>query len=215
MRKNVLWATGLLPLPLAGAAQTATEQPRFYLGAGVSVLTGWPFHTGGAYNPTGPALTAGMRLSPRLALQIGAAVAWNHSQYNSSFDPAIGSSLNSFYSSENKSTFYTVPVLLRYTFTSGAGPLRFDALGGLTLLHARGHGNATVVTNGQKTFDRDFDYTDTNVKLTLGPAVRYALSPALELTATPLVNVELHSGYNFSNRFSSNFLLGVNYKFGQ
>ena len=215
MRNTLLLAAGLLALSRLGAAQTTAEPPRFYVGVGASLLTAWPFHKSSDYHPVGPALTAGLQLSPRLALQVGASVGWESYQFGAAYEPANVSPGSSFYSSDGKETIYTVPVLLRYTFTAGAGPLHFDALGGGTLLHARGHQRVIVVTGGQKTYDHTDNYTDTAFRLTLGPAVRYALSPALELSATPLVNVALNSGYNFSNRFSSNFLLGVNYKFGQ
>ena len=216
MRNNLLLAAGLLALPRLGAAQTAAP-PRFYVGAGVSMLTAWPFHKSSDYHPVGPSLTAGLQLSPRLALQVGASVGWNRYQFNSSYGPASSSSGSFFYSSEGKSTSYAVPVLLRYTLTSGASPLHFDVLGGGTLLHARGHQHDVIVNDGQTTFDRAYNYTNTNANLTLGPAVRYALTPALELSATPLVNFVLNPGYSadFGDRLTSNFLLGVNYKFGQ
>ncbi len=209
MRNNLLLAAGLLALPRLGTAQTAAAPPRFYVGAGVSAFTAWPFRTGGS-SLTGPGLTAGMQLAPRLALQVSPAVAWK--RYRNTFD--FGSTSEGI-SYDDKVTLYSVPVLLRYTFTPGAGPLHFDVVGGATVQFSHLRGSFTRTQNSQVVEYRDYNSTRTNVRLTLGPAVRYALSPALELTATPLVNVDLRSGYRFSNRFFSNFLLGVNYKFGQ
>ena len=211
MRNNLLLAAGLLALPRLGAAQTTAESPRFYVGAGVSVFTAWPFHTGGS-SLTGPGLTAGMQLAPRLALQVSPAVAWK--RYRNTFD--LGSSTE-YFSYDDKVTLYSVPVLLRYTFTPGAGPLHFDVLGGATVQFSHLRGSFTRTQNSQIVDYKSYRNTRTNVNLTLGPAVRYSLSPALELTATPLVNFVLNPGYHldFGDRLTSNFLLGVNYKFGQ
>lgn len=56
MRK-ILFLSGLASFPLLSAAQTTSA--RFYVGAGVTVLSEKPFHNY-ASTEVGPALTAGM-----------------------------------------------------------------------------------------------------------------------------------------------------------
>ena len=210
MRNHLLLATGLLALPLLGAAQT-TAAPRFYAGAGGAVFTAWPFHPG-APSLVGPGLTGGVQLAPRLALQVSPAVAWERQR----FDYGGYQSNPVFFHTDNKLTAYNLPVLLRYTFTP-AGPFHFDGLGGATAQFFHHNDTYTETQNGQVTRHSTDTSTSTYTTLTLGPAVRYDLTPALELTATPLVNCVVNLGYitTFKNRLTSNFLLGATYKFGQ
>jgi hypothetical protein len=210
MLSHLLLTTGLLGtlLPLSSPAQTAPASSRFYVGVGVNLLSNLPFKDRGIVpRLIGPALTAGVQFTPRLAGQVGLSYHWEKDSYE-----YIGSSNPSFTAIQRVS-YVHVPVLLRYTLTTPAENLHVDILGGATLLHAAGH--LTFESNGP--IDpalRESRTSDTRVNLTLGPAVRAAISSHLDLTVNGLVSMRVDEVYNFSDRFFLNTSLGLNYKFG-
>lgn len=205
-------------LPLVGAAQTAPEASRFYVGAGASLLTDAPFRSYSSPSPIGPALTGGVQVSPRLALQVGAALCWQHETFGSTAylpidpnDPTVPP----VYTSEYRARRLTVPLLARYTCTPPAGRFHVDALAGITLLHLTGHSTVSTTYAGQT--DRyESDYAHTQSSVSLGPAVRYSLTTHLELAASAPVNAVIgDSYYRFSDRLFLNVLVGAHYTFGQ
>ncbi|MGI4735733.1 MAG: outer membrane beta-barrel protein [Janthinobacterium lividum] len=198
MRSPLLFITGLLGtlLPLASPAQTAPTSPRFYVGVGANLLANVPFNDR-ALVPVvprlfGASLTAGWLFTPRWALQVG----FSYHGKNTP-NPAGGPTLATKY--------FLVPALLRYTVTAPATPVQFDVLAGATLVHLK----------DWDTYSGPSYYTATRVNLTVGPAVRAALSSHLEVTAASLVSMIVGQNYyTFRNRLFLNTSLGLNYKFG-
>jgi hypothetical protein len=101
--------------------------------------------------------------------------------------------------------YFLVPALLRYTVTAPATPVQFDVLAGTTLVHLK----------DWETYSAPSSHTYNRVNLTVGPAVRAALSAHWELTAAGLVSMIVRKDYyTFSDRLFLNTSLGLNYKFG-
>jgi hypothetical protein len=220
MRLHPLFIASLLPL--ASQAQTV---PHFYVGAGTNLLAGanlltnTPLSSGVTSRLFGPSVTAGWQFIPSLALQASVTYQWKTENYASSYtytSPNGELLPTTFYSSEHKIKCLTIPVLLRYTFAPSAERLHFDALGGVTLTHATLH--STFLSSGPNSTEPDY-YTsnETRANLTLGPAVRYTISPNIELTANGLVSAILNAGHysQFSDRLFLNVLVGAHYTFGQ
>jgi hypothetical protein len=217
MNKHLLLVASLASLPLISAAQTASESPRFYVGLGASLLTDRGFRSTAYSNDPvfgGPALTFGAQLTPQLALQIGASYARRNT--TSSYVYPDYNGLTNSNTTDSRGHVYTLPVLLRYTFTTAPSRLHIDALGGLTVLHSTTHYSYTSVISGRPDYSYSDDYSSTKANVTLGPSIRYSLLPKLEVTAAPLVNMGLgDTYYKFRDRLFWNFLIGVNYSFGQ
>jgi hypothetical protein len=210
MRKTLL-LSGLASLPLFGAAQTTPT--RFYVGAGVSVLSDRPFHN---YSTTqvGPALTAGMQFTPRLALQVSGACRWSSSSgsYQTYY---TGTTPTATFIYETRTKLFTFPLLLRATLTEPAKPLRVDALFGPMWLHSTARSTSSITSQGQTFPNNSNSYSDNAFSLALGPALRYTLTPRLELALDALVNISLRDNYgSFDDRLFSNVLAGVHYNFG-
>jgi hypothetical protein len=208
MFSRTLATTSLLAgtLALTGHAQTAA---RYYVGAGATLATNAPFGTGRAPGLYGPALTAGLQLTPHVALQTGVSYQWKDDYFNSA-------NSNASYHSDYHYKYVRVPILLRYTFAPSAERFHFDALGGVTLLRSTVKGSYSVFPASAGD-SGDFKSSITTASLTLGPAVRYAVSPHLNVTADALVNVSLGEDYypSFSHRLFVNASVGVQYTFGQ
>jgi hypothetical protein len=208
---KILLFSGLASLPLLSAAQT--NPTRFYLGAGVTVLTNQPFHTYGS-TQVGPALTAGLQFTPRLALQLSGAYTWQNDK--GSYNTYYGGSTPGTLSYESRSKLFTFPLLLRATLTDPAKPLRVDALFGPMWLHGTARSTSSVTYQGQIVSNNTDSYSDNSFSLALGPALRYTLTPRLELAVDALVNLGLgDNGGSFSERLFSNVVAGVQYNFGE
>jgi hypothetical protein len=210
MRK-ILLLSGLASFPLLSVAQTAPT--RFYLGAGVTVLSDRPFRN---YSSTqvGPALTAGLQFTPRWALQLSGAYTWQNDRGSYDTYYSAGTPATLQYESRNK--LFTFPLLLRATLTDPARPLRVDALFGPTWLHGTARYTSSLTYLGQTVSNRADNYSDNSFSLALGPALRYTLTPRLELALDALVNIGLRdNGGTFSDRLFSNVLAGVHYNFGE
>jgi hypothetical protein len=208
MFSRTLATTSLLAgsIALTGHAQTA---PRYYVGAGATLSTNAPFGSGRASGLYGPALTAGLQLTPHVELQTGVSYQWKDESYS---DAGVGVSYHSDYHYK----YVLVPVLLRYTFAPAAERFHFDALGGVTLLRYTVKGSYSAFPSSAGS-SGDIKEASTKASLTLGPAVRYAVSPHLDVTANALVNVGLGQDYyySFTNRLFLNASVGVQYTFGQ
>jgi len=202
MLSHLLLTTGLLGtlLPLSSSAQVAPALSRFYVGVGGNLLSTLPFKDRGIVPSSfGPSLTLGLPFTPRWALQVGFSY---HGKRETIANP------NSVVEAIIRTKYFLVPALLRYTVTEPANPVQFDILGGATLVHAK----------AQTTFFPPSYYesnlSDTRFNLTLGPAVRAAISSHLDLTVNGLVSMRVDEVYTFSDRFFLNTSLGLNYKFG-
>ena len=202
-------------LPLACKAQNTLDAPRFYVGIGANMLSKVPFtNQGTATRLIGPAVMAGWQFTPRLAGQIGLSYHWKKDAYSYQTVDQTGYSISTY---TYRSNYFTVPVLLRYTVTNPAERFHFDILGGATITHARGSSLVEYYSStGTNLTPKESSYSDTQFNLTLGPAVRYALLPYLELTATGLVSAVMGENYyRFSDRLFLNTAVGVNYTFGK
>lgn len=203
MISHLLLTTGLLGtlLPFSSAAQTAPASSRFYLGVGANLLSNLPFKDRGIVPSSfGPSLTVGLPFTPRWALQVGFSY---HGKRETITNP------NSAVEATVRTQYFLVPALLRYTVTEPATPVQFDLLGGATLVYAKGRTTFSPPAYQESTL------SDTRFNLTLGPAVRAAISNHLEFTASSLVSMVIGENYyNFSDRLFLNTSLGLNYKFG-
>lgn len=213
MYKKLLYLA-LLGIPQLGFAQTTPASARFYVGAGANLLRDTPFRSGGT-TLVGPSLTAGMQFTPRLAVQISAAYQWQHDTFTYP-DFTYGSgSVASNVKADFYYKYFTVPVLLRYTFTEPTAPLHFDGLAGITLLHNTYKSTLSGPSGGYDYFPDNYRSSSTNASLTLGPAVRYSVTPNVELTASGLLSAVLGDDYyRFSDRLFLNVLVGAHYTFG-
>jgi hypothetical protein len=210
MRKFLL-LSGLASLPLLGAAQTTPT--RFYVGAGVTVLSSRPFRNYSS-TQTGPALTAGMQFTPRLALQLSGGYTWHNA--SSSYDTYYSGSSTATFNYESRGKQFTFPLLLRATLTTPAKPLRVDALFGPMWLYGTARTTSSVTYQGQTTQNTSDRYSDNAFSFALGPALRYTLTPRLELALDALVNIGLGEDRgDFDDRLFSNVLAGVHYNFGK
>ncbi len=211
MKANFFLLASFAGLPLLSAAQTTPASSKFYVGVGTSVLTDIVFRPS-AYSPTpalvGPSLTLGWQFTPRLGAQVGASYAWR----------TIGTGDPTFYSVyQVRYRVFTAPLLLRYSFRPTTSRFHVDAFGGVTLQRSVVSYDYRFAFSGTPYPDGIAGQsTSTRANLTLGPAVRYSLTPQLELAATPLVNMSLGENYStFRTRLFWNALVGVNYTFGQ
>lgn len=214
MFSRTLFTAGLLAgiLPLASHAQTA---PRFYVGAGANLFTETPSPLERtALRLYGPALTAGLQLSSHLALQTGVAYTWQNITRSQSYnDPNLIVPVVEQVDFHSK--YFTIPVLLRYTFAPAAERLHVDALAGVTLAHRR-YRNSASSTYSAAPYSYAYHGSLTRASVTLGPAVRYTLVPNVELTANALVSAIVgDTYYRFSDRLFLNVLVGAQYSFGQ
>ena len=211
MSKKTLLLVSLAGLPLASVAQTAPASSHFYIGAGVNLLTNVPFGSVGVPRLVGPSLTAGVSLSPRVAVQASAAYHWQSHSNGSSYNSG-GIIYYDDYSTSYK--YFTVPVLLRYTFTPNPERFRFDGLVGVTVLYSRYHYTSTSTYSGTP-YSSESTSGSTRANITLGPAVRYAAGSNVELTANGLVSAIVGDSYrSFSDRLFLNVLVGAQYSFG-
>lgn len=213
MRSPTL-AAGLLlatSIPLVGHAQATS--PRFYAGIGANLLSDTPFNPTGVARLLGPALTAGLQLTPHLAVQAGVSYHWKNDTYSETFYYAAPGNVTT-YTSTHRSRYFFIPALLRYTFGSAAARFHLDALGGVTLL-------ATTRRDSYETWPATtsppsvYQRSGFDASLTLGPAVRYALSSQVALTASSAASLLLQKYGRFGDRLFLNTAVGVNYAFGR
>lgn len=216
MRFCTLLATGLLvaTASLASSAQTTDATPRFYVGAGLSLLSDAPFVDGNSSTILGPALTAGVRLSPRWAVQVGGALAWRNVTEivppNQTI-PIAGAL-------DRHTATLIVPVLGRFTFAPAPKRFHVEALGGLTVLRAVTTNTYTAVppaATGQPAYQEVRLQKQISGNISLGPGVRYTVSPHMEFAAHALVNAVIgYSLAHFTDRAFLNVQVGAHYTFG-
>jgi hypothetical protein len=211
MRAHFFLLATLAGTPLLSAAQTPPLSPKFYVGVGASILTDavfryYPYASNTAV--VSPVLTLGWQFTPQLSAQLGASYHW---QTQDESYPDV-------YTSRTRTRSLTAPILLRYAFLPAPNRFHLDALGGITIRYATSSYDEIYYDpagSRQPRLDSgDVSFTDAN--LTLGPAVRYSLSPQFELSAMPLVNLALNKSYgDVRNRLFWYAQVGINYTFGQ
>jgi hypothetical protein len=215
MLKFLLAFSSLAALPTLSFAQSTTPTSGFYLGIGASLLTSRPFSQTDAAAIVGPALMGGLRLTPHLALQVGAAYGWKNTTTAYTYYD-YGSTIPSVNSTDQQLKVYTFPVLLRATLTAPASRVHADILGGVLLLHSTSQETYTSTLNGRLTRQDQHEYVTNRVNVTLGPAVRYVFTPRWEVAANALVNY-YSTGVvtpSFSDHLFLSALVGVQYSFG-
>ena len=201
-------------LPVVSHAQTTASH--FYAGASANLLSNTPFNSAGTPRRVGPSLTAGLQFTPHLALQAGVSYQWNNEAYSEAYTVSAPGGPTTIITNTNEyhNKYFIVPVLLRYTFAPSAERFHVDALGGVTLLYSalRRTYDSTPATAPLA----EYKSSTYRASLTLGPAVRYAVAPQVELTASSLVSAALGDFYyRFGDRLFLNTSLGINYTFGK
>jgi hypothetical protein len=218
MRLYTFVAAALLAagLPLVSFAQTPGATPRFYAGLGASLLTDAPFVDSGSSTILGPALAAGVRLSPRWAVQAGAALAWRNQTESPYSAPGVPASVAG--TLDTHTATLLVPVLARYTFAPAPTRFHVEALGGLTVLRAATRYVYTATppaSTGQPPYQETRRRNVITGNISLGPGVRYALAPHVDITAHALVNAVIgYSLARFTDRAFLNVQVGAHYTFG-
>jgi hypothetical protein len=205
MTSTIRWSLFLALLPAAATAQTT---PRVYVGASVALLNRAPFESYSSIL-AGPAVTAGVQLTSRWAVETGLQVAWQSTSVT--YRP-IDPTAEVFYDTSVRNTYFLVPVLARLTLTPAASPLRVDLLGGVTWLHSRYTAEQTTYSNSPIFSTRKG--SDNSICATLGPQMRYAIGAGFEAKLNLPFNANLDSGYgSFSNRLFLTPQLGLQYTF--
>lgn len=218
MRIRTILATGLLVATssLASLAQTADPTPRFYVGPGVSLLTNSPFTDSKVSTILGPSLTGGVRLSPRWAVQVGAALAWRNVTESPYTPPGVPASIAG--TLDTHTATLIVPVLGRFTFAPAPRRFHVEALGGLTVLRAATTYTYTATppaSTGQPSYQQLRRENQISGNISLGPGVRYTLTPHVELAGHALVNAVIgYSLAHFTDRAFLNVQVGAHYTFG-
>lgn len=218
MRKHLLLLASATFLPFVSVAQNGPTSVRAYVGVGANLLTDTSFKTGISPKLVGPALTIGLQVIPRLAIQTGIAYNWTkHSDTSPSYTYINqGGQSMTFggYTTTFNYKYFTIPIVLRYTFAPSAERFHVDGLAGITLLHFSSYYESNYPSVRYETSDERRS-SSTQKSLTLGPAVRYSVAPHVELTANGLVSAVLGNRYNsFSDRLFLNVLVGAQYTFG-
>lgn len=195
------WAFLLALIPFISFAQSA---PSLYVGGSAALLWTNPF---GSYVDArvGPALTLGLQLSRRWALETGAQLYWKHYTYSDELAAGGGTYHAHF-------TYFAVPLVARYALTAPAGRWQVDALGGGFWLHS--NGLFTLDYGVPTSSPYESPYSSNEVALLLGPQVRYRLASRLDLKLSFPVNLTLARQGEFSRLYLTP-QLGAQYTFGR
>ncbi|WP_167855062.1 outer membrane beta-barrel protein [Hymenobacter wooponensis] len=213
--RQVAFCGLLLTVPLVGLAQTAEPVPsRFYVGlsAYTSAYQRGSRQFGGNTLPPVQA-TLGYQLHPRLALQAG--VAYNVGKGSvSGLSHDFNGNIIGDYRSVYRNATLSISALSRYTLTRTLSHrFQVDALGGFTLEHQTfqnsGYYTDTTQPNGANTYD--LSSRRNTYLLTVGPSLRYRVSPKVELVGEGTINVEMRAPRNITTSGA----LGVRYRFGR
>ena len=200
MHRKALLLASIAVLPLSGRAQS-------YLGLGATLLTNAPFATYSSPNLYDVSLSGGVQLTSRTALQLEVGYG---GRTTSSTYLNYGSGITS---SEARIRNLLIPLQLRYTFTNPEKPLRLDGLAGFTVLRSTRHFTSTY-TNSSQTYENESSFTQ--YCASLGPSIRYVLTPQVELFTAAVVNMTLNDSYNsFRDRLFLSAELGAHYTFAR
>lgn len=215
MRLPVLLSLACVCAPVLGVAQSSP--PRLYVGAGASLLNiglSRPY----SYTTVGPALTVGVQLSPRWAIQTGAALGRKRLFNNFNRDSAavtLGA-----YAFDDRITQLVVPLLARFTLTAPTSAFHVDLLAGGSWRHTFLNRNVRYVdlTRSNQDFSSGYTAESNAANAAAGLGLRYAVGPHLELTANALLNADFTTKYyqaTLADRLILNSQVGVQYRFGK
>jgi hypothetical protein len=207
----ILFTSALVgTLPFTSAAQTAPAlaASKLYVGLGASYTR---------YNSpsqVGPTLTVGLQLTPRLAVQTGTSLYWrkNTSFFGSYYDLSTNEQVTDV-SFTDYDRLLAVPVLARYTVTPLTSRFQLDILGGATALYYFGHYTQTSTTQSQGTQTEERDsYNRFTGVLSLGPSLRYAFTPQVELMGDFLLNTSWE-GNIYHRTYPVSLTISARYRF--
>lgn len=201
------WSTALALWPFAAFAQQA---PHLYVGAGAGLVRFAPFESSAA-TQLGPTATVGVQLGSRWAVETGAQLSWRQGANDyRAIDPSYVATSTAHY------TTLVIPLLARHTFTAPEARLRVDGLGGVGWVHSDTRVQYTLAMTSQAGVD-DSHYSGNSATVVLGPQVRYALGPALEVKLNAPLNLAvLGKGEgSFRERLFLSPQLGVQYRFAR
>lgn len=200
-------------IPALGFAQAT---PQLYVGAGASLLNFGPSRPY-AYTAIGPAVTVGVQLSSRWAIQTGASLGWrtvNNSINRDSAAVTLGA-----YALNDRVAQLIVPLLVRFTLTDPSTRLHVDLLAGGSWRHTGLNRSVRYTDVAQASRNYDMGYTSASnaANVVAGLALRYSASPRVAITASALLNADFTTKYyqaTFADRLLLNGQLGVQYTFG-
>lgn len=195
--RTVLLPSGLLLALLTGIARPAKAQAvapapplvgRNYVGLGGAV-GGFTQGSTGSASVLAPTISAGRRLTVRLALELGGLVYHTRDDYTSQGvyvdTSATGGLKGATFRSVYQRRTQAVSLALRYALVQRpASRLALDVVAGLALVHTDAYGyNATLDQATQQLVQGSFyaRYDQTSGCLLLGPSLRYQARPHLEL----------------------------------
>jgi hypothetical protein len=217
MFAKTLLSASIVLLPAVSLAQSTP----LYVGASFNASTFSPFRSYSS-NLYGPALTVGYQLSPRWAIQTGAS--WgqrsdrpsNTARPNELTTPTIFKEVNF----DLRYTRLTIPVLARFTLTDPTKALQVDALFGPSWIYTTDRNTTTFVLKAGGSDSQTSTSSENSFSAGLGPSIRYAVNPHLQLTANSIVQAPFADGVNrgnssFGDRLFLTTQLGVQYRFGQ
>lgn len=221
-KKYICSSLLMLVLPLATYAQgmlPAPFVPKAYVGVGFNLgryydkRYGEFVADGISYSP---AVVAGLKVAPRLAVQLSTTTYAYHRQYTSQStdyaqspnDPVIG-----YVHGDTRRRYFVLPLLVRYTLTDDARRLRLDALAGASVFHTR-ETSSTFLTDRQDNITDQYAYSRaaTYGNLVLGAGLRYAVHPQLE--AAMELRTNLHF-FGYSGSITPNLEMSLRYRFGK
>ena len=214
--KTSLCASIIL-LPAVSLAQSTP----LYVGASFNVSSFSPFRS---YSSSlyGPALTVGYQLSPRWAIQSG--ISWGQRSEIPDIiarpDILTAPSIFKEVNFDLRYTKLTIPVLARFTLTDPTKPLQVDALFGPSWIYTINRNTTTFVLNAGGSDSQTSTSSENSFSAGLGPSIRYAVSPHLQVTANSMVQAQFADGINRGNNSSNDGLflttqLGVQYNFSR
>lgn len=217
MFAKTLLCASIVLLPAVSLAQSTP----LYVGASFDISTFSPFRSYSA-NLYGPALTIGYQLSPRWAIQSGASWGQRTDRPSNTVDPSALTTPTIFkeVNFDLRYTRLTIPVLARFTLTDPTKPLQVDALFGPSWIYTTDRNTTTFVLKAGGSDSQTSTSSENSFSAGLGPSIRYAVSPHLQLTANSMVQAPFADGVNrgnssFSDRLFLTTQVGVQYRFGR
>jgi len=215
--------SGRPQLVRAQAASPAPPLNRYYLGLG-GVVGSYAQGRTGAASVLAPSLTGGLRLSPRLALEISLVLYHSRDDWSGQgiYLDTLGGTTSvkpAIFRSVHQQRTQALSLAARYSlWQPAAGRLSLDVLAGLALVHTDNYGyNATLdhatgqPVGGGGVYSR---YDVTSGCLLLGPSLRYQASPHLEVAAEFIANFAPGERVARLGRVAGTLGLSARYRFG-
>jgi hypothetical protein len=225
MRPQLRTYSVLVLLARASVAQTpeapAAEAPHLYAGIG---LTKGSYQSYNTYftPPFSPALTAGIRLRPRLALEISVTSTQkeetNHYLSSSTcYDPSAQQNIYAQVSAYNRERLVIVPVLVRTSLTKAPKrPLQVELLTGVTVARIGRFMQFSAVNKSQYVvYDYQADTSTLAYYVSVGAGLRYTVRPPLELVGDALLQRALTPTYLYRLNVSATGLVSLRYSFSK